>query len=63
VIKLKELLIEEEDNLITKFNVKVSIDGELEGNEEDVLKFKKYLEEKIQDCLEKYNIQSDWRLD
>tara|TARA_Y100001963_G_C6403105_1_gene275001 strand:- start:276 stop:461 length:186 start_codon:yes stop_codon:yes gene_type:complete len=61
MIKLKDIL--KEDNNITKFNVRISINGQLEGDENDVLKFKKYLEEKIQDCLEKYNIQANWRLD
>ena len=48
---------------LLEYNVKIGINGQLEGDENDVLKFKKYLEEKIQDCLEKYNIQANWRLD
>ena len=65
MIKLKNLLKEEhtDEHIVTKFNVKVNINGEIEGNEEDVLKFKKYLEKTIQECLDKYNVQSNWRLD
>jgi len=46
-----------------KFNLKINLDGEMEGKEDDVLKFKKKIEEEIQDCIDDYDINATWRLD
>ena len=64
MIKLKDLLNEDKGDIssVVKFNIKVDLDGVIDGNEEDVLKFKKDVEEKIQAVIDEYEINATWRL-
>ena len=64
MIKLKDLLNEDKGDIssVVKFNIKIDLDGVIDGNEEDVLKFKKDVEEKIQAVIDEYEINATWRL-
>ena len=46
-----------------KINLRVNLDATIEGNEEDALKFKKDVEEKIQSVIDDYKAEATWRLD
>ena len=48
---------------VVKLNLRVNLDAEIEGNEEDALKFKKDVEEKIQSVIDDYKAEATWRLD
>ena len=65
MIKLKNLIKEEEGIEIqtTKFNLKINLDGEIKGNEQDVLKFKKKIESEIQEEIDDFKVNATWRLD
>ena len=65
MIKLKNLIKEEEniESQTTKFNLKITLDGEIPGNEQDVLKFKKKIEEEIQEEIDDFKVNATWRLD
>jgi len=48
---------------VVKINLRVNLDATIEGNEEDALKFKKDVEEKIQSVIDDYKAEATWRLD
>ena len=63
-------IIEQDDTHIqgdihyqVKLNLRVNLDATIEGNENDALKFKKDVEEKIQSVIDDYNAEATWRLD
>ena len=63
-------IIEQDDTCVqgdihtqVKLNLRVNLDATIEGNEEDALKFKKDVEEKIQSVIDDYKAEATWRLD